>query len=37
MASLEVDLAADDLRQIDAAAASIEIQGARGTGIEQYG
>ena len=31
-----VELTADDLRDIDAAAATIEVQGARGTGHERY-
>jgi aryl-alcohol dehydrogenase-like predicted oxidoreductase len=36
LASIEIDLTADDLREIDAAASTIEIQGARGTGNERY-
>jgi aryl-alcohol dehydrogenase-like predicted oxidoreductase len=31
-----VELTADDLRAIDAAAATIEVQGARGSGHERY-
>jgi aryl-alcohol dehydrogenase-like predicted oxidoreductase len=37
MASLDVQLTADDLSEIEEAASKIEIQGARGTGNEQYG
>ena len=37
MASLRVELTPDDLRKIETAALKIEIQGARGTGNEQYG
>jgi aryl-alcohol dehydrogenase-like predicted oxidoreductase len=32
-----IELTPDDLRKIDAAAAKIEVQGARGTGQELYG
>lgn len=35
--SLSVVLFAEDLREIEAAATAIQIQGARGTGTEQYG
>ena len=31
-----VELTADDLRDIDAAAATIEVHGARGSGHERY-
>jgi hypothetical protein len=31
-----VELTADDLRDIDAAAAKIEVHGARGSGHERY-
>ena len=37
LGSVDIDLSPDDLRQIDAAASTIEVQGARGTGHEQYG
>jgi aryl-alcohol dehydrogenase-like predicted oxidoreductase len=37
MASADVELTVDDLREIDGAASKIEVQGARGTGHEQYG
>jgi aryl-alcohol dehydrogenase-like predicted oxidoreductase len=37
MASLDVELTADDLSEIEEAASKIEILGARGTGTEQYG
>jgi aryl-alcohol dehydrogenase-like predicted oxidoreductase len=37
IASLNIDLTADDLHEIETAASRIEIQGARGTGVEQYG
>jgi aryl-alcohol dehydrogenase-like predicted oxidoreductase len=37
MASLDVELTADDLREIEEAASKIKVQGARGTGNEQYG
>jgi aryl-alcohol dehydrogenase-like predicted oxidoreductase len=36
MASTEVELTADDLREIEEAASRIEVQGARGTGHERY-
>jgi aryl-alcohol dehydrogenase-like predicted oxidoreductase len=36
MASLDVELTADDLREIEDAASKIVIQGARGTGNEEY-
>ena len=36
MASLDVELTAGDLREIEDAASKIEIQGARGTGNEEY-
>jgi aryl-alcohol dehydrogenase-like predicted oxidoreductase len=37
MASLDVELTGDDLREIQEAASKIEIHGERGTGNEQYG
>jgi aryl-alcohol dehydrogenase-like predicted oxidoreductase len=37
MASADIELTSDDLREIGEAAARIEVQGARGTGHEQYG
>ncbi len=34
--AVAIALTADDLREIDAATAKITVQGARGTGKEQY-
>ena len=34
--AVAIELTADDLREIDAAASKINVQGARGTGKEQY-
>jgi hypothetical protein len=32
-----IELASDDLRELDAISTSIEVHGARGTGHERYG
>lgn len=37
LGAADIELTPDDLRTIDAAAAKIEVQGARGTGRELYG
>lgn len=37
LGAASVELTSDDLREIDAAASKIEIQGERGTGRERYG
>ncbi len=36
LGAIAIELTPDDLREIDAAASKIEVQGARGTGREQY-
>ena len=36
LASANVVLTADDMREIETAAAKIEVQGARGTGNEKH-
>jgi aryl-alcohol dehydrogenase-like predicted oxidoreductase len=37
LGAVAIELASDDLREIEAAAAEIKVQGARGTGDERYG
>jgi aryl-alcohol dehydrogenase-like predicted oxidoreductase len=37
LGATDIELAPDDLREIDTAAAKIQVQGPRGTGDEQYG
>jgi aryl-alcohol dehydrogenase-like predicted oxidoreductase len=36
LGAAEIELTPDDLREIDAAASRIVVQGARGTGHERY-
>jgi aryl-alcohol dehydrogenase-like predicted oxidoreductase len=36
LGAVEIDMTADELREIDVAASKITVQGARGTGQEQY-
>jgi diketogulonate reductase-like aldo/keto reductase len=36
LGAIAIELTSDDLREIDTVTSKIEVQGARGTGQEQY-